>query len=101
MDFLVEIAVTLPADMAAAPRAALLERERARGRELRAAGLLQRIWRLPGRLANVGVWTALDADVLHAALTSLPLWPYAEVTVTALARHPLEEENVEENAEAG
>jgi muconolactone D-isomerase len=90
MDFLVEIAVALPAGMPAAERAALLERERQRGSELRAAGTLERIWRLPGRLANVGIWTTPDAEALHAALTSLPVWPHAEITVTVLARHPLE-----------
>lgn len=92
MDFLVRIEVALPHDLPAPDRTELLARERERGRELRAAGTLARIWRLPGRFANVGVWTAPDADALHDALTSLPLWPYAEVTVTALARHPLEDD---------
>jgi muconolactone D-isomerase len=90
MDFLVRIEVSLPHDLPTADRTELMARERERGRELRAVGTLARIWRLPGRLANVSVWTAQDADALHEALTSLPLWPYAEVTVTALARHPLE-----------
>ncbi|GHJ40790.1 muconolactone Delta-isomerase [Streptomyces sp. TS71-3] len=90
MDFLVEFAVTLPPGMRLPERRALLARERTRGLELREAGILDRIWRLPGRNANVGVWTVPDTEALHEAVTSLPLWPYAEVSVTALAPHPLE-----------
>jgi muconolactone D-isomerase len=90
MDFLVEIATELPPDMPDDEREALLARERERGRELRAAGTLTRIWRLPGRPANVGVWSAVDADALHEALTSLPVWRFARVTVTALSTHPLD-----------
>lgn len=91
MEFLVEIAVALPPDMPADQRAELLARERDRGLALRAEGTLTRIWRLPGRLANVGIWSAPDAEALHEALTSLPVMPYATVSVTVLARHPLED----------
>ena len=49
-----------------------------------------RIWRIPGRLANVGVWSAPDATALHDALTSLPVFPYMDARVTALATHHLE-----------
>jgi muconolactone D-isomerase len=90
VEFLVEIQVNLPPDMSAGERAALLERERARGLELKAAGTIVRIWRVPGRLANVGIWQAPDADVIHAALTSLPVFPWVDARVTALATHYLE-----------
>ncbi len=49
-----------------------------------------RIWRLPGRFANVSLYRTADATELHAALTSLPLWPFMDVRVEALAVHPLE-----------
>ncbi|KIF73115.1 muconolactone delta-isomerase [Streptomyces sp. 150FB] len=90
MEFLVEIVTELPPDMPETARAALLARERERGAALRDAGTLRRIWRLPGRLANVGIWSVPDADALHEALTSLPVQPYARITVTALAGHPLD-----------
>jgi muconolactone D-isomerase len=60
-----------------------------RGRQLRASGVLRSIWRVPGRLANVAIWSAPDADRLHELLTSLPLWRWMDVQVTALATHPL------------
>jgi muconolactone D-isomerase len=89
MEFLVEVEVRLPADLDHELRAVLLEAELVRGRALAEEGLLRAIWRVPGRLANRAVWVAQDATALHDALTSLPLWPYMDVAVTPLARHPL------------
>ena len=90
MEFLVRIEIRLPEGMPEERRAELLEAERRRGRELIEEGLLVRIWRLPGRFANVSLYRTADATELHAALSSLPLWPYARVRVEALAVHPLE-----------
>lgn len=90
MDFLVRIEVHLPADLPEQRRSELLAAEAVRGRELVAAGTLARIWRLPGRQANVGIWAARDATALHDALVSLPLWPWMTVSVEALATHSLD-----------
>jgi muconolactone D-isomerase len=87
--FLVQISVSLPPDMPPDERSALLEREGARGRELKQAGIVQDIWRVPGRLANVGIWRTPTATALHEAISSLPVWAWTEVTVTPLADHPL------------
>ena len=82
--------IALPPDMDPGERARLTEAEAVRGRELIAAGSLRRIWRVPGRQANVAVYAAIDATELHALITSLPLWPWMNVRVEALAVHPLE-----------
>ena len=50
-------------------------------------GVLRAVWRVPGRFANRAIWSAPDATALHEALSSLPLWPYMDIHVTALARH--------------
>lgn len=50
-----------------------------------------RIWRIPGKVANVGIWDAPDASALHEALSSLPLFPWMSIEVTALATHHLEQ----------
>jgi len=71
-------------------RERLVALEAGRGRELIAMGKLRRIWRVPGRSANVALYEAIDATDLHALVTSLPLWPWMDVTVEALATHPLE-----------
>jgi muconolactone D-isomerase len=90
MEFLVQIQVDFPPDMPAEHLADVVAREAERGRELKDAGTIVRIWRIPGRRANVGVWSAATADELHAALTSLPAFPWIDAHVTPLATHNLE-----------
>ncbi len=67
---------------------ALREREAMRARELAVAGTLIRLWRVPGRRENWGIWSAETTDRLHEALTSLPLFPFLRITVYPLASHP-------------
>jgi muconolactone D-isomerase len=67
---------------------ALRQQEAARARELSAAGILVRLWRVPGRRENWGIWNAQDADQLHSALASLPMFAYLAITVHPLASHP-------------
>ena len=90
MEFLVQIQVTLPAELSSASRQELMEREQVRGRELMNEGVIRRIWRIPGRTANVGIWDAANPTALHEALSSLPMFPYIDARVTPLATHPLE-----------
>ncbi len=89
MEFLIEIEVTFPQDMPDDRRSELIAAERLRGAELTEAGVIRAIWRVPGRFANRAIWSAVDATELHAAISSLPLWRYCSVEVTALAQHDL------------
>jgi muconolactone D-isomerase len=89
MRFLVRIHVTLPSTLDASEREQLLAAELERGRELHAAGAIVDIWRIPGAIRNVGIWEAADATELHELISSLPLFPYCDADVTALARHPI------------
>ncbi len=89
-EYLVDIKVRLPGDLPADERRRLLAAELRRGKELRANRAIQRIWRVPGALRNVGIWCATDATELHELISSLPLFPYMEVAVTPLAVHPVE-----------
>jgi muconolactone D-isomerase len=88
-EFLVEIEIEWPHSMSDDERTALLAAEADRGRELRDAGSIVRIWRVPGRRANVGVWEAADATGLHELLSSLPVFPWMDVRVRPLADHYL------------
>jgi muconolactone D-isomerase len=90
MEFLVQIQVDLPSQLAAEERARLVEAEIRRGRELKGAGMIVRMWRIPGRMANVGIWEAPEPTELHDAIVSLPMFPYLSVEVTPLATHHLE-----------
>jgi muconolactone delta-isomerase len=90
VEFLVQIELRLPPELADQRRSQLMEAEARRGEELKRAGTIARIWRVPGRTANVGIWEAPDATALHEAIASLPMFPYLRADVTPLATHHLE-----------
>lgn len=95
MRFLVEIEVDFPPELRdpeSDRRKALLSKELERGVELRRAGSIEHIWRIPGGLRNVGVWSAADATELNELLSSLPLYTWITAKVTPLALHPIERE---------
>jgi muconolactone D-isomerase len=88
MEFLVHITIELPPHISPEERQALYAAESNRAAELAGQGTLVRLWRVPGRTANYGLWRAVGATELHDALISLPLWPYMDIDVIPLARHP-------------
>lgn len=90
MEFLVRAENRLPQDTPQERRAELRRGERARAEELRAEGVLRRLWRVPGRNGTIGLYEAEDATTLHEALSSLPMWPWLDITVEPLATHPQE-----------
>lgn len=90
MEFLVRLTNALPPDTPQDVRERLRDDERARAQELRDAGILQRLWRVPGTRTAVGLFTCADATVLHDALSSLPMFPWQDIVVEALATHPQE-----------
>jgi muconolactone D-isomerase len=86
--FLVHMEVALPPDMPAAQADEIKARERAYAQELQRDGRWVHLWRIVGRYANASVFDVASGDELHELLSSLPLFPYMDITVTALARHP-------------
>lgn len=88
MQFLLHIKVTWPPDGDPEERDRRTAAEGVRARELAAEGIIKRVWRIPGQWANWGLWEAPDATTIHAAVQSLPMWPYLEVEVHPLADHP-------------
>jgi muconolactone D-isomerase len=41
-----------------------------------------------GEYANVSIFDVADHDELHTLLSNLPLFPYMQIKVTPLAKHP-------------
>jgi len=91
MEYLVEFITTIPDH---APPAEIEQRqagETTRIAELAAQGHALRVWKpLPadGRRRALGLYRAASGPELEAILDSLPLRPWMEVSVTALAKHP-------------
>lgn len=88
MLFHVTMKVRLPAEMPAAQADDIKAREKAYAQDLMRKGKWPHIWRVAGRYANVSIFDVADNDELHALLSGLPLFPYMDIKVTALARHP-------------
>ncbi len=88
MEYLVHIEVCWPPDGDPDEFSRLVAAERARANRLVAEGKLRRLWRVPGRRANWGIWVAEDATALHETLATLPFFPWLDVVVHALAAHP-------------
>ena len=84
----VRMDVRLPADLDPAVRDDLIAREKAYSQDLQRSGKWPHIWRIAGEYANFSVLDVADHDELHQLLSALPLFPYMDITVTALARHP-------------
>lgn len=87
-EFLVKIEISWPPDAPESKREAIFATELERGQQLAAEGKLRRVWRVPGRWANWSLYEVADATELHTALTSLPLYPWMDIEVIALAEHP-------------
>ena len=88
MLFHVGMTVRVPRDLDASTVARLQADEHERATGLQREGKWLHLWRVVGLYANVSIFQVNSADELHAILTSLPLYPFMDVTITALCRHP-------------
>jgi muconolactone D-isomerase len=62
--------------------------EKARALDLQRQGKWVHLWRIAGQYSNISVFDVADHDELHGILSTLPLFPFMEIAVTPLARHP-------------
>lgn len=88
MLFHVEMDVHLPHGMAEQDASTLKQKERDRARALQREGKWRHLWRIAGRYANVSVFDVDGPQELHDILSTLPLFPFMEIRVTPLCRHP-------------
>jgi muconolactone D-isomerase len=88
MLFQVEMDVRLPHDFPAEKAEALKQTERARAQELQRAGVWRHLWRVAGRYSNVSIFDVSGPQDLHDILSSLPLFPFMDMRITPLCRHP-------------
>jgi muconolactone D-isomerase len=88
MLFMAEMEVRLPHDMPAERKAELQRAEAAYSGAAQRDGRWLHLWRVAGRYANVSILDVESVDALHELLSGLPLFPYLDIRVTPLARHP-------------
>jgi muconolactone D-isomerase len=88
MLFQVQMDVRIPHDLDPARADALKQAERQRAADLQRQGKWRHLWRHAGRYANTSIFDVEGAQELHDILSALPLFPFMEISVTPLCRHP-------------
>ena len=88
MLFHVRMDVRIPLDTDPQKVKQLSEQEHERARELQQQGKWLHLWRVAGKYTNVSVFEVESPAELHEIVSTLPLYPFMEIAVTALCRHP-------------
>ena len=88
MLFKVEMDVRMSTRFPAEADVTLKQAERARAQDLQRAG----VWRICGEwrgaMPNVSIFDVSGPQDLHDILSSLPLFPFMDIRITPLCRHP-------------
>lgn len=88
MLFKVEMTVKIPHDMPEEIAADIKAREKAYAQKLQAQGQWRHLWRVAGSYANVSIFDVQSNEELQEIISQLPLFPYMEISVAPLCRHP-------------
>ena len=88
MLFHVRMNVRIPPDFDATRLGELKRAERERSQALQREGKWRHIWRIAGQYSNISVFDVVGPQELHDIVSSLPLYAFMEIEVTALCRHP-------------
>lgn len=88
MLYLVHMIVDIPDSLPAEEAARIKAEEKAYSQDLQRSGKWPHIWRVVGQYANYSVFDVESNEELHNLLSALPLFPYMQISVTALATHP-------------
>ena len=88
MLFHVRMNVNLPPAMPEAEAITLKEKEKEIAQKWQSNGKWRHLWRIAGQYANISIFDVASVDELHAMISTLPLFPYMQIDVIPLCRHP-------------
>jgi muconolactone D-isomerase len=88
MLYCVQMEVHVPHDIDATYFERLKAKEKERALELQREGKWLHLWRVAGRYANISIFDVDNHDELHNIVSTLPLFPLMQITVTPLSTHP-------------
>lgn len=88
MLFCVEMTVNIPLNSDPIKMEEIKTAEKERAIELQKSGKWPHLWRVTGKYSNISIFDVENNDELHSLLMSLPLFPYMDIKVTALSKHP-------------
>lgn len=88
MLFQVRMDVNIPLDMPIDQVNQIKATEKAYSQNLQDQGKWRHIWRITGQYSNISIFDVESNEELHNILQALPLYPYMNIHVMALNRHP-------------
>lgn len=88
MLFQVEMDVQVPHDVDPEAFEILKAKEKAYAQNLQEKGVWRHLWRIIGQYKNTSIFDVTSNEELHNTLMGLPLYPYLELKITPLCRHP-------------
>ncbi|MBU3541945.1 muconolactone Delta-isomerase [Polynucleobacter sp. MWH-Loch1C5] len=88
MLFHVRMDVNLPQGMSDEEALKIKQTEKEYAQRLQEQGKWRHLWRIAGQYANISIFDVTDVDELHQILSNLPLFPYMQIEVMPICRHP-------------
>ena len=88
MLFKVEMIVKIPHSLPGDTVAEIKAKEKAYSQQLQQSGKWRHLWRVAGSYANVSIFDVKDNAELQDLISQLPLFPYMDISVSPLCRHP-------------
>lgn len=88
MLFQVEMDVQVPHDVDSKAFEILKAKEKSYAQNLQEKGVWRHLWRIIGQYKNTSIFDVTSNEELHNTLMGLPLYPYLELKITPLCRHP-------------
>ena len=88
MLFHVRMDVNIPLSMPKEQADKIKADEKAYFQTLQKSGQWRHIWRIVGQYSNISIFDVESCEKLHELLGQLPLFPYMDIEVTPLCRHP-------------
>ncbi|MDF0717495.1 muconolactone Delta-isomerase family protein [Muricauda sp. 334s03] len=88
MLYCVEMEVNIPETWDEEKIKDYITREQATSQKYQKSGEWVYLWRVAGQYSNISILNVESPDELHKILTELPLFPYMDITVKSLCKHP-------------
>ncbi len=88
MLFHVKMTVKLPQNMLAEQANDIKAKEKAYSEDLQRQGKWRHLWRIAGSYSNISIFDVDDNAELQNIISNLPLFPYMDIQVKPLCRHP-------------
>ncbi len=88
MVYVVEMDVKIPETWDEDKIKSFMEREKETSQKWQNSGKWKHLWRVAGKYSNISILEVESPDELHQIISSLPLFPYMNIKVTSICKHP-------------